>query len=166
MQTKPKSASFAASLLVSVLLLSVVLNAQAAPQSNSQQQSPPSGVMVDPSAAPLQPSAAPPSQAPLPDAPQPEVTAPAQQPASRPLVQQPATQAPLGAAAAEQVRTAGGGASRPAGNAIAPVKQHQYHSLIIKIGAAAAAGIAVGAVYGLSHATSSTPPHAAAAVTK
>ncbi len=76
---------------------------------------------------------------------------------------QPAAQAPLGAAAAEQVRTAGGGASRPAGNAIAPVQQHQYHSLVIKLGLAAAAGIAAGTVYGLSRATSSTPPHSASA---
>lgn len=163
MQTKHQSASFAVPLLVFVLLLSVVLPAQTITQSSSPQQSPPSGVMIDPSAAPLKPSAAPPSQAPLPNAPQP--AAPAQQRPTQPLAQ-PAIQAPVGAAAAEQVRTAGGGASRPAGNAIAPVKQHQYHSLVIKLGAAAAAGIAVGAVYGLSHSTSSTPPHSTTAATK
>ncbi len=166
MQTIYQSASVTAPLLVYVLLSSILMSAQT--QSGSQQQSPPSGVMVDPSAAPLKPSAAPPSdEAPLPNAPQP--AAPAQQTPSQSVAQpatQPTPQAPLGAAAAEQVRTAGGGASRPAGNAIAPTKQHQYRSLVIKLGAVAAAGIAAGTVYGLSRATSSTPPHSTTAATK
>ncbi len=170
MQTKHQSASFVVPLLVSELLLCVVLSPAQA-QSSSPQQSPPSGVMIDPSAAPLKPSAAPPSQAPLPNAPEP-ATPGQQQPSrsqaqpSRPSATPSATQAPLGAAAAEQVRTSGGGASRPAGNAIAPAKQHQYRSLVIKLGALAAAGIAAGTVYGLSHATPSTPPHSAAAAAK
>ncbi len=172
MQTIHQSARVAAPLIVSVLLSSVLMSAQT--QSSSQQQSPSNGVMIDPSAAPLKPSATPPSdETPLPNAPQP---APPEQQAPSPSAAQPATstqpaaqsapQAPLGAAAAEQVRTAGGGASRPAGNAIAPVKQHQYRSLVIKLGALAAAGVAAGTVYGLSHATSSTPPHSTAAATK
>jgi hypothetical protein len=165
MQAKRNSVSFAARLLVTVLLLpSCLCAAQALPQNGSEQQTPPSGVMIDPSAGPLNPSQAP-STAPLPDGPQPAANpAPAQKP-SQPLAQ-PAPQAPLGTAAAEQIRTSGGGASRPAGNAIAPVKQRQYHSLVIKLGAAAAAAIAVGAVYGLSHATSSTPPHSTTAATR
>ena len=127
------------------------------------QTSPPS-VMVDPSAGPLKPSES--RTAPLPSAPQPAAApTPAPQPSSQPAAQ-PAPQEPLGAAAAEQIRTAGGGASRPAGNAIAPVKQQQYRSLVIKLGAAAAVGIAAGTVYGLSHATSSTPPHSTAAATR
>jgi hypothetical protein len=68
---------------------------------------------------------------------------------------------PLGAAAAERVPTAGGAAAKPAGVAIAPAKQHQTRSLLIKVGAALAAGAAVGTVYALSHSTSSTPPGAA-----
>lgn len=160
MQTNDLSASLSVPLRFSVLLLSVTLSAAPAlPQSSSPQPSPP-GVMIDPSAAPLKPSEAPPSPAPLPNAPQP---APTVAPAPPQPFAQPAAQAPLGAAAAEQVRTAGGGASRPAGNAIAPVRQHQYHSLVIKLGLAAAAGIAAGTVYGLSRATSSTPPHSASA---
>lgn len=166
MQAKQNSASFAVSLLLTVLSLPGGLNAQAPPQNSPQQQSPPGGVMIDPSAGPLKPSEAPANAPPLPNAPQPAATpAPAQPPSQQPPAQPP-PQAPLGAAAAEQIKTAGGGASRPAGNAIAPAKQHQYRSLVIKLGAAAAAGIAVGTVYALSHATSSTPPHAATAATR
>jgi len=68
--------------------------------------------------------------------------------------------APLGAAAAEAGVTAGGAASRPAGSAIAPAKQGQKRSLLIKLGLIAAAGGALGAVYALSRGTGSTPPGA------
>jgi hypothetical protein len=64
---------------------------------------------------------------------------------------------PLGTAAAEKGQTAGGGASRPAGVAIAPAKQKKSKSLLIKLGAVAAAGAALGTVYALSRGTSSTP---------
>lgn len=64
---------------------------------------------------------------------------------------------PLGTAAAEKGQTAGGGASRPAGVAIAPAKQKRSRSLLIKLGALAAAGAAVGTVYALSRGTGSTP---------
>jgi hypothetical protein len=67
---------------------------------------------------------------------------------------------PLGTAAAEKGQTAGGGASRPAGVAIAPAKQKRSRSLLIKLGAVAAAGAAIGTVYALSKGTSSTPPGA------
>jgi hypothetical protein len=77
--------------------------------------------------------------------------------------QQPANakqkdKAPLGAAAAEAGVTAGGAASRPAGSAIAPAKQGQRRSLLIKLGLIAAGGAAIGAVYALSRGTSSIPP--------
>jgi hypothetical protein len=64
---------------------------------------------------------------------------------------------PLGTAAAEKGQTAGGGASRPAGMAIAPAKQKRSRSLLIKLGAIAAAGAAVGTVYALSRGTGSVP---------
>ena len=64
---------------------------------------------------------------------------------------------PLGTAAAEKARTAGGGASRPAGVAIAPAKQKRSRGLLIKLGALAAAGAAVGTVYALSRGTGSLP---------
>jgi hypothetical protein len=167
MQTKQHSARFAVPLLVTALLVSFNFSAaQEVPQSSSQQPSPPSGVTIDPSAGPLKPSETVPSEIPLPNAPQPAATpAPTQQQSSRFPVQ-PSKQEPLGAAAAERVSTAGGAASRPAGNAIAPAKQHQYRSLLIKLGAVAAAGVAVGTVYGLSRATSSTPPHSTVAAAK
>ncbi len=65
---------------------------------------------------------------------------------------------PLGAAAAEAGVTAGGAASRPAGSAIAPTKQGQRRSLLIKISLIAAGGAAIGAVYALSRGTGSIPP--------
>lgn len=148
------------SLLLTALLLSSSFSV--AQDTAQSQQTRSGGIRVDPSAGPLKPGEPVPShpaQTSLPEAPQ-----PAPQPRSAPV--QPAQSAapePLGAAAAEQIRTAGGGASRPAGNAIAPAKQHQYRSVLIKLGAVAAAGIAAGAVYGLSHATPSTPPHSASA---
>lgn len=153
--------------LIAALLLSANLGvAQEASQPPQQPSSSTGGVRVDPSAGPLKPGGPvtgqpAQSQAPLPEAPQP---VPPAQSASQPA--QPASQEPLGAAAAEQIKTAGGGASRPAGSAIAPVKQHQYRSFLIKFGAVAAAGIAAGTVYGLSHATPSTPPHSASASAK
>lgn len=166
MQAKPQSARLDVRLFIAVLLFSVNLSAQQqVPRSSSQpaqQPSPPSGVMIDPSAGPLKPSEPPPAATQPVEAPsaQPPVTS---VPAQAQAPEQPAPQLPVGAAAAEQVKTAGGGASRPAGSAIAPVKQHQYRSILIKLGAAAAAGIAVGTVYALSRATPSTPPHATTA---
>ncbi len=72
---------------------------------------------------------------------------------------------PLGAAAAQAGKTSGGTASKPAGTAIAPAKQRQTRSLLIKVGAIAAGAAALGIVYGLSRGTSSTPPGAANATT-
>ncbi len=69
-------------------------------------------------------------------------------------------QAPAGAAAAQAGQTAGGAASKPAGTAIAPAKQRQVRSLLIKIGAIAGAGLALGTVYALTRATGSKPPGA------
>jgi type IV secretory pathway VirB10-like protein len=151
---------------LSALLIVVFSGApDALAQQPTTDQAPQSrGVSVDPSQPPLAPS-----NAPLPDAPsQQQQSAPAQQPSTT-LTQQPTPQAPaqtqqqsqqpLGTAAAEQVRTAGGAASRPAGAALAPARQKQSRSLLIKTGAILAAGIAVGTIYGLSRGTSSVPPN-------
>jgi len=75
--------------------------------------------------------------------------------------QQP-TEPPAGAAGAQAGETAGGAASTPAGSAIAPTRQRQVRSFLIKLGAIAAAGAAVGTVYALTRGTSSTPPGAPA----
>jgi hypothetical protein len=55
------------------------------------------------------------------------------------------------------VPTVGGAASRPAGEAIAPAKQNQKRSLLLKIGLIAAVGVAGGTVYALSKGTSGKP---------
>jgi len=130
------------------------------PQQQTQQPSN-NGVTVNPSQAPLTP---PPSneeqpttiyEGNPPNAPTPQTTNAEQQ--SQEQQQQP--KEPLGAATAGSVATEGGGASRPAGTAIAPAKQHQVRSFLIKLGAVAAAGVAIGTVYALSKGTPSVPPN-------
>jgi hypothetical protein len=125
-------------------------------QNQPQQTTNPSGTSVNPSQAPLQPVTTYPDasgnqQDQQPNA-QPQTT-------TIPEAPQPKKPSePVGAATAESVPTAGGAAAKPAGVAIAPAKQHQTRSLLIKIGAVVAAGAALGTVYALSHGTSSTPP--------
>lgn len=124
---------------------------------------PQGGIKVDPSQAPLQPVTT------YPDASQQQQNEPepqnAQQPQTTVTEQVPEApqpkkpSEPVGTAAAEKVPTAGGAASKPAGIAIAPAKQHQMRGLLIKIGAIAAAGVAVGTIYGLSRGTPSIPPN-------
>lgn len=137
-------------------------NESAQPQ-NQQQPVNPSGTTVNPSQAPLQPVTTYPDAAGAQQEQQPSTTtAPAQ--SNIPENPQPKKQpsAPVGAAAAESVPTAGGAAAKPAGVAIAPAKQHQTRSLLIKVGAALAAGAAIGTVFALSHSSPSTPPGAGA----
>ena len=133
----------------------------APPAGQSQPQPANQGTTVNPSQAPLQPVTTYPDaggaqqEQTSPNAP--AQTAPAQ--TTVPEAPQPKKPAePVGAATAESVPTTGGAAAKPAGVAIAPAKQHQTRSLMIKIGAALAAGAALGTVYALSHGTSSTPP--------
>jgi hypothetical protein len=107
----------------------------------------------------------PPSQT-LPDAPSTQATQQdqnqdnASQPANAPQQRNKKEQNPLGAATAEAGPTAGGAASRPAGTAIAPAKQRQVRSLLLKLGAIAAGGAAIGTVLALTHGTGSKPPGA------
>jgi hypothetical protein len=100
----------------------------------------------------------------LPDAPS---TAPASQPNNTPPQNQNSqkpplqpAQAPAGTGAAEAGPTAGGAGSRPAGMAIAPARQHQVRSFLIKLGAVAGGAIAIGTVYALSRSSPSRPPGA------
>ncbi|MBZ5492602.1 MAG: hypothetical protein LAO76_16900 [Acidobacteriia bacterium] len=130
------------------------------PQQQPQQQQQPltPGTSVNPSQAPLAPVTT------YPDASgaQQDQTSPNAEPQTTttvPEAPKPKPQSePVGAATAESVPTAGGAAAKPAGIAIAPAKQHQTRSLLIKIGAVVAAGAALGTVYALSHSTSSIPP--------
>ena len=103
------------------------------------------------------------SSQPLPDAPgaatapQPNGNTPQNQGQKPPS--QPA-QAPAGTGAAEAGPTAGGAGSKPAGMAIAPAKQHQVRSFLIKLGAIAGGAVAIGTVYALSRSSPSRPPGA------
>jgi len=143
----------------------VVLGPDGQPQPSSAQ--PNRGTTVDPSAGPLAPApsaspaaptATPEEQTKAPNSPQPQ-TEPAQQP---PAAKQQPSPEPLGTAAAEGVKTAGNGASKPAGSAIAPAKQNRKRSLLIKLGAIAAVGVAVGTVAALSRGTPGNPPNTTA----
>lgn len=99
--------------------------------------------------------------APLPEAPsaQRPVGTPALPQSAQPTKQQQ-EQAPLGAAAAQKGETAGGAASKPAGMAIAPAKQRQVRSFLLKLGLVAAGAAAIGTVVALTRGTSSVPPGA------
>jgi glucose/arabinose dehydrogenase len=123
-------------------------------------------------AAQAQSPAAPPAsqttrqnQQPLPDAPsaspapQSNGNTPQNQSQGQKPPAQPA-QAPAGTGAAEAGPTAGGPGSKPAGMAIAPAKQHQVRSFLIKLGAIAGGAVAIGTVYALSRSSPSRPPGA------
>lgn len=150
---------------------------QVAPAQNDQQQQPAQAPTQDqPRVVPVAPEAAPGTETdqaaqradavPQEEGTQPRVIPPPsaeelQQLKSAQQQNQPAEApvtngTPVGTAAAESAKTAGGGASRPAGVAIAPAKQKRSRSLLIKLGAALAAGAALGTVYGLSKSTKTT----------
>ena len=125
-----------------------------AQQADSQPQS---GTTVDPSKGPLQPVPQPSEPSTYNASPSESTTeAVPATPAPQQRFQQQMQQ-PLGAATAEGVPTVGGAASRPAGMAIAPDKQRQRRSLLLKMGLIAAAGVAVGTVAGLSKGTAAKP---------
>ncbi|HUK47542.1 MAG TPA: hypothetical protein VLW06_08125 [Terriglobales bacterium] len=65
---------------------------------------------------------------------------------------------PSGTAVAPAIRVSGGAASEPAGAAIAPPKQHQVRSWLIRFGFIAGAGAALGTVAALSAASPSRVP--------
>jgi hypothetical protein len=130
---------------------------ESAPQNATPQMTPANSDQPSPNTTPATPTATQQSGAALPDSPAPQQAAPAQTtPAQQTTQAQPA-----GTAAAERARTRGGVASRPAGVAIAPAKQHQVRSILIKTGAILAGAAALGTVYALHNATPSNPPGAA-----
>jgi hypothetical protein len=63
----------------------------------------------------------------------------------------------VGTAAAPYEKPMGVTASRPAGAVIAPAKQRRVRSILIKIGVVVGAGVAIGTVAALSHASPSQP---------
>ncbi len=67
---------------------------------------------------------------------------------------------PSGAAGAKAAPAKGAPASRPVGSAIAPAKQRERRSLLIKVGLVAGACVAVGTAVALSKGSPSRPPGA------
>lgn len=70
---------------------------------------------------------------------------------------QKAPEKPVGAAAAPGESAAGVTAARPAGAVIAPAKQRRVRAILIRVGLLVGAGVALGTVMALSHATPSQP---------
>jgi hypothetical protein len=98
----------------------------------------------------------------LPDSPGATKPQSEQEKATPAVAQQPVRSAPqpTGTAAAQAGKLSGNAASRPAGAAIAPAKQRQVRSFLIKMGVIAGAGVAIGTVALLSKGTSPKPPGA------
>lgn len=155
---------------LSAVLAGVLALAPLAAEAQQQQTATPAdaqsqtqnGTQVNPAQGPLEPVPTTPDQNQLPETPQaqqPGQTVPAQTAPANPTPQPQNQTEPLGTATAPGVSSVGGGASKPAGVAIAPAKQKQYRSLLIKLGLIAAGGAALGTVYALSRGTSSVPPN-------
>jgi hypothetical protein len=138
--------------IVTGCALSLQLSAIAAETPSTILNAPPADVQVLPDA----PSVIAQAQTPNPNPPQ-SNSSTANQPAAP---QQAAPQQPKGAAAAEVQKSTGTAASTPSGGAIAPAKQKRSRSLLIRLGALAGAGIAIGTVVALSSASPSKPPGA------
>ena len=64
---------------------------------------------------------------------------------------------PVGTAAAPAVKSTGVAGSRVTGAAIAPAKQRRVHTFLISVAVVVAAGVALGTVVALTHATPSQP---------
>jgi hypothetical protein len=71
--------------------------------------------------------------------------------------QQQSPQKPIGTAAAPPEGAVGITASRPAGAVIAPAKQRRVRTILIRVGLLVGAGVALGTVLALTHATPSRP---------
>jgi cytoskeletal protein RodZ len=157
-------------ILVAWLSTTMMLFAEPWPQDPQEPaQTPPSQVPEDaqkPQRATASPnksdSANAPGSAELPDAP----SSAQQNPQAPPAQQTPPAQTqsggsvPSGAAAAKAAPAKGAPASRPVGAAIAPAKQRERRSLLIKVGLLAGACVAVGSVVALSKASPGKPPGA------
>jgi cytoskeletal protein RodZ len=154
--------------LVCVLSASLLISAEAFPQStqSSDQSQPTTQVSTDDANKPSTvnnsegPSATTtPSSNELPDAP--SIAQPVQQSTESSSIQpQNPGSVPSGAAGAKAPTVRGAPASRTVGAAIAPAKQRQSRSLLIKVGLVAGACVAVGSAFALSKGSPSKPPGA------
>lgn len=154
--------------LACVLSTSLVISADAFPQSTQSSDQPRSTTQVS-TDDPNKPSTVnssegssattTPSSNELPDAP--SIAQPVQQSTESSSIQpQIPGSVPSGAAGAKAPTVRGAPASRTVGAAIAPAKQRQRRSLLIKAGLVAGACIAVGSAFALSKASPSKPPGA------
>lgn len=123
---------------------------QPAPASSQQQTASQQPVGAQDSGVP-----APTPAAALPQAPA-KQTGPGTSSASQ-AQQKSETTKPLGTAAAPSTKTMGVTASQPAGAVIAPAKQRRTRAILIRVGLLVGAGIAIGTVMALSHASPSRP---------
>jgi hypothetical protein len=155
-------------LLACVLSTSLLISADAFPQSTQSSDQTRSTTQVSTN-DPNKPSTVNPGQGPspattsvgneLPDAPSAEQ--PVQQSGESSSIQpQNPGSVPSGAAGAKAPTVRGAPASRTVGAAIAPAKQRQRRSLLIKVGLVAGACVAVGSAFALSKASPSKPPGA------
>jgi hypothetical protein len=151
------------------LSTTLVLSSEPIPQSaqSSDQARPTQQVTPDDANKSQAPEASvqstPPAIAPisheLPDAP--SLAQPVQQsPDSSSVQPQNPDSVPSGAAGAKAPTVRGAPASRTVGAAIAPAKQRQRRSFLIKAGLVAGACVAVGTAFALSKASPSKPPGA------
>jgi cytoskeletal protein RodZ len=153
-------------LLVFVLSTTLALSAEPFPQQSSepsQSQTNPShetSTSANPSSNATD-SASPNAPVPgeLPDAPTPPQPVQQSSESSSIQPQNPDT-VPSGAAGAKAPTVRGAPASRTVGAAIAPAKQGQRRSLLIKVGLLAGACVAVGSAFALSKGSPSKPPGA------
>jgi hypothetical protein len=148
-------------LALSMITIPEMASAQQSDATHQQQPSPTNDSQAQPATAPAtQPAAMTPGVNAAPS--QPAPTQSKELPNSPGSVRpQPpaATERPVGTAAAEIGNASGVAASKPAGVAIAPAKQHQSRSLLLKVGAVIGAGVAIGTVMALSNASPSRPPN-------
>lgn len=100
-----------------------------------------------------------PASSELPDAPTPAQSDQQSQGDSSSKQQNPPV-VPSGTATAKAPSVKGAPASRTVGAAIAPVKQHQKRSLVLKVGLIAGACVAAGSAFALSKGSPSKPPGA------
>ncbi len=156
-------------LLIFLLSATLPVSAEPIPQStqSSDQTRPTTQVAPDdakkPQAPEGNPQSTPPAIAPidneLPDAP--SGAQPIQQsPDSSSVQPQSPSSVPSGAAGAKAPAVRGAPASRTVGAAIAPAKQRQKRSFLIKAGLVAGACVAVGSAFALSKGSPSKPPGA------
>ena len=133
-----------------VCTLIFLLSAAAEPLLAQQQTQPPEQ-------QPAQNSTQPPIE--LPENPGRSSTPASNTPTQQNNVPPPAPQ-PSGTAVAPEVQVSGGAASKPAGVAIAPPKQRQIRTWLIRFGFIAGAGVAIGTVAALSAASPGRVPNA------